>query len=85
MSWEGEEGRKQKEASRENGMKVAQKRWRRKEAMTEGAQDEKCILQLAPQMTTEGKRKKGRLNAVREIIIPNLEVDGLAVAKWRPE
>ena len=53
----------------------------RKEAMTEGAQDEKCILQLAPQMTTEGKRKKGRLNAVREIIIPNLEVDGLAVAK----
>ena len=74
--------RKQKEASRENGMKVAQKGQRRKEAMTEeGAQDEKCILQLAPQMTTEGKRKKGRLNAVREIIIPNLEVDGLAVAK----
>ena len=55
-----ERWRKQKEASRENGMKVAQKGQRRKEAMTEGAQDEKCILQLAPQMTAAAQRRRGR-------------------------
>ena len=49
--------------------------------MTEGAQHEKCILQLAPQMTAAAARrrgkeeKKGQLNAVREVIIPNLEVE----------
>ena len=52
-----ERWRKQKEASRENGKKVAQKGPRRKEPMT-GAQDEKCILQLAPQMTAAAARRR---------------------------